>query len=78
MNEINQLQIRVPQISSNDAHLLAKEISEKLSEQLPGLPHDLIIPELNIRIDEASGPAGLASRITEQIIREVKNAMVYR
>jgi len=78
MNEISQLQIRVPQMSSNDAHLLAREISEKLSEQLPGLPHDLTIPELNIRIDEVSGPAGLASLITAQIIREVKNAMIYR
>lgn len=78
MIQIDEMVLRVPGMPENEAGNLGREVAELISNELPADIGDHVIPDLNIKINASSLPGNrsMAMHIAEQIIREIKLAIL--
>jgi hypothetical protein len=78
MNEIGQMQFRLPGMSATDLQILAKEVSGQLARQIPAMPRNIELDEIRIQLNESqlASRGTLAGTISNQIIRQINDAIV--
>ncbi|ULQ53232.1 hypothetical protein [Flavihumibacter fluvii] len=77
MNQVDQMQFRVSGMDAGTAQTLAKEVSVELLRHFPEIPRDIHVEEIRIQLNDAniSGPGSLATSISDQIIRQIHEAI---
>ena len=78
MIQIDEMVLRVPGMPEAEAGDLGRQVAELVSNELPANMGDHVIPDLNIKLDASSlsGNRPMAMHIAEQIVREIKLAIL--
>ncbi len=78
MIQIDEMVLRVPGMPEAEAGDLGRQVAELVSNELPADMGDHVIPDLNIRINASllPGNRSMAMHIAEQIVREIKLAIL--
>lgn len=74
MIQIDDLILRVPGWDEEPSKSLGKDIAKKLSENLPSISDSMRIPDFKIQMNAGSDANQMATRIADQIIRQIKLA----
>jgi hypothetical protein len=74
MTEINELLLRVPGLNRSEAQRLGEEVADRLSREMPDMKGRAYIENLSVSIPQDSGGSrvGLADRISEQILTQLR------
>jgi hypothetical protein len=78
MIQINELVLRIPAANYEEGDLLGKEVAQRVADALPEGRENFQIPELKIQMtaSQVNNASGMAEAIAEQIVREIKLAML--
>jgi hypothetical protein len=78
MIQIDEMVLRVPGMAEGEAGDLGRQVAELVANELPGNMGDHVIPDLHIRLNASSlsGNRSMAMHIAEQIVREIKLAIL--
>ena len=76
MIQIDELVIRVPGWNETQCKAFSRNIAMRLSQVLPPVTDNHKIPEWKIQMDSGTEPDEMATRIAEQIARQMKMATI--